>query len=95
MRQVLYVSAAAETFRESDLESILESSRRNNPEHGVTGMLLYMDLGFLQILEGPDAGVEVVLAAVRKDSRHENFCVLIDRTAPERLFAGQHGFRQA
>ena len=78
MRQVLYVSAAAETFRESDLESILESSRRNNPEHGVTGMLLYMDLGFLQILEGPDAGVEVVLAAVRKDSRHENFCVLID-----------------
>jgi hypothetical protein len=88
MRQLLYVSAASASFREPDLKTILNCSRRNNPAYGITGMLLYMDRGFIQILEGPAAGVGAIFTPIQKDTRHKNLRVLVDRRVDTRLFAG-------
>ena len=51
MRQILYTSRASEGDAGSHLPDILFCSRRNNPELGVTGILLVHGDHFLQLLE--------------------------------------------
>ena len=87
MRQLVYVSASTRKPTDLDLEEILTAARRNNPACDVTGMLLYIDRGFLQVLEGPPAGVEAVYARILGDRRHTAQRVLIDQPCDQRLFA--------
>jgi len=42
---------------QDDLEEILRTSRENNARLGITGMLLYGNNTFVQILEGEDKAV--------------------------------------
>jgi len=53
MRQLVYVSAASRELDDRDLEQILDASRRNNPKHDVTGMLLAITLDFYRFWKGP------------------------------------------
>ncbi|HKQ10718.1 MAG TPA: BLUF domain-containing protein, partial [Rhizomicrobium sp.] len=57
MRQLLYVSNTALEIGLNDLDRILTTSRRNNAMMGITGLLLFIDGGFLQILEGEERAV--------------------------------------
>jgi len=50
MHQLLYTSSTLRDFDDAQLENILAASRRNNPKLGVTGMLLYCEGGFMQVL---------------------------------------------
>jgi len=88
LRQILYVSAATSSIGEADLDDILEASRRNNARAGLSGMLLHIDQGFLQILEGPDEAVASTYARIAADRRHAALRKLVDQAADERLFAG-------
>ena len=88
MHQLVYVSAASWAMSNDDLNGILDASRRNNGRDGVTGMLLYIDGGFLQVLEGPKAAVERIFAHIRRDSRHNALRVLIEQETDERQFGG-------
>lgn len=87
MRQMVYVSASSWTLRPQDVEEILAAARRNNPHHGVTGMLLYIDRGFLQVLEGPPDGVEQIYTRILTDKRHTEQRILTDETVDARLFS--------
>ena len=49
---LIYGSAAVDPFTEPELIALLEKSRANNQSLGVTGMLVYRDGNFLQVLEG-------------------------------------------
>lgn len=87
MRQLVYVSAASWKLSQDEIDAILAAARRENPAHGVTGMLLYADLGFLQVLEGPKDGVEFIYQRILGDKRHRAQRILVDQDANERLFA--------
>ena len=52
----VYVSSATRHLSEDENIGILRSAREHNEKSGVTGMLLYRDGNFMQVLEGP-AGV--------------------------------------
>ena len=54
MRQLLYVSNTLSDLAPGALDDILTASRRNNAMMGITGLLLYIDGGFLQMLEGDE-----------------------------------------
>src|SRR5262245_32085792 len=88
LRQILYVSAATSSIGKADLDAILEASRRNNARIDVTGMLLHIDSGFLQILEGPEQAVAGTYERIATDKRHAALRKLVDQPAAERLFAG-------
>jgi hypothetical protein len=87
MRQLVYVSAATWTLSPHEMDGLLRSARRNNPAQGVTGMLLCIDRGFLQILEGPPAGVEKIFRKIETDKRHSAVRILIDEQVTARLFS--------
>jgi hypothetical protein len=94
MRQLLYASNTHRDVSGAVLEDILAVSRRNNAACGVTGMLLYSDGGFMQVLEGEDAAVAATYARVCADKRHWNAMVMLDRDAPRAFGAWSMGFER-
>ncbi len=86
MKRVLYISSAVGEMTEADIADILAASRRNNRDAEVTGMLLHLDGGFLQILEGPEAEVEETYARIAADPRHCHVTPLWSETASVRAF---------
>jgi Sensors of blue-light using FAD len=86
MRQLLYVSNTDADAPAGMLDGILESSRRNNATHGVTGMLLALEGAFLQVLEGEPGAVEDTYRRIRTDPRHWDATTLIDQTVAARAF---------
>lgn len=52
-----YVSTETEHFSQEDLVALLGVARAANTEHDVTGLLLYREGSFYQLLEGNQAAV--------------------------------------
>lgn len=70
---------------EADLQGILALARIRNLERGITGKLFYRNQHFFQILEGEEAAVQGLLAAIKRDPRQCGLTIL-DEGKPERLF---------
>jgi hypothetical protein len=87
MHQLLYVSHAAPGLAFSDLDKILYAARRSNEAHSLTGFLVHIDGGFLQILEGPRDKVLERFGVIAQDPRHLRPRVLVDRAVERRAFA--------
>jgi hypothetical protein len=87
MYTVIYVSSAVELFPEGELEKLLEKARLNNHSLGVTGMLLYKDGNFMQMLEGPKEAVLGLLVKIEADPRHRGILRLLQQERTEREFS--------
>jgi hypothetical protein len=67
----VYCSASTKkTFSSAELESLLEDCRLNNSNADVTGILLYQNGSFFQVLEGEQATVEALFQKISLDKRH-------------------------
>jgi len=88
MHQLLYVSQAARDIPASDLDDILVAARANNPARGLSGMLIHIDGGFLQVLEGERDQVMQMYGRIAEDPRHTHPRVLVDRAVAARSFPG-------
>jgi hypothetical protein len=84
--QLVYVSAAATEFDDLSLERLLEKARATNSELGVTGVLLYKDRTFFQVLEGEPSTVVSLYDKIAKDHRHGNVLTLASERVKERNF---------
>ncbi|MEJ7592158.1 MAG: BLUF domain-containing protein [Planctomycetaceae bacterium] len=87
MLQLIYSSAATVTFSASDLRELLAFARNNNRSLDVTGMLLYQDGSFLQVLEGESEAVLSLYTKIEKDKRHSNIKLLLRKDIEEREFS--------
>lgn len=88
MRQLLYVSNTSRDTTPAALDRILAVSRANNVLVGVTGLLLYIDGGFLQILEGEERCVRELYTRICADKRHWEARLLLDREVEAPAFLG-------
>jgi hypothetical protein len=70
MHKIIYASRALRPVSETELETILAASRRNNDEAGLSGLLLYCAESFLQILEGELEPLSATYARIAADDRH-------------------------
>ena len=70
MLQLIYFSTAQLGLSVQELEKILVSAVANNQRKGVTGLLLFNGLNFLQILEGAPAEVDDLYDKISADPRH-------------------------
>jgi hypothetical protein len=94
MIQLAYVSNAVQLMSEADLTALLQQARAINAEHGITGMLLYKDRSFLQVLEGDSESVHTIYARITRDARHEKVRTLYDEPIHKRDFSDwTMGFR--
>jgi hypothetical protein len=83
----IYSSRAAPAFEEHSIPQLLQVSRRNNAALGLTGMLLYVERNFFQVLEGHEEDVAAVYERIRTDPRHRRITTIIREPIYERAFA--------
>ena len=86
LQQFVYISKATKLLSSIELEELLEQARRRNAELSLTGILLYKDQSFMQLLEGPKDAVDIVLNSIREDSRHTRFMTILDEATELRSF---------
>jgi hypothetical protein len=86
MLQVIYASAATVPFSEIQLTLLLTAARANNTRLGVTGMLLYQDGSFLQVIEGDEPILEALFQKIGRDERHVRVNTLLRREVQTRHF---------
>jgi hypothetical protein len=86
MYSVAYVSTAAKTYSDEELDQILAESRDWNGKVGITGLLLYKGDNFMQFLEGPQEAVLYILGKIRTDSRHHSMIVILQQEQAKREF---------
>ena len=86
--RLLYASRAAASLTSTVIDSILNQSRRNNTERGITGILCYSDDIFLQALEGSRDDVCETFNSIVRDPRHTSVRILSFEEIGERRFGG-------
>jgi hypothetical protein len=85
--QVLYHSRATQAPTEADLQHLLTQARHYNGQHQITGLLLYGDGRYVQVLEGYEADVCTLYARIQRDPRHAQVVTVSQGPQPQRRFA--------
>lgn len=92
---IVYASSANHELEEAELQEILKQARLNNEKSGISGLLLYANGNFLQVLEGNKAAVLQLVQRIELDARHHGVIRLMEFTSKERSFPDwTMGYRQ-
>jgi hypothetical protein len=86
LHRIVYVSTSMPPFTEQGLLDLLAQARKANQAEGITGMLLYKDGNWLQVLEGPTEAVTLMFSRIRRDSRHQDVTTVLEEPVSARLF---------
>lgn len=86
---LIYRSLALKPPSQGDLDKLVALARERNSALHVTGILLYDGSHFFQLLEGPSAGIDELLASIGKDPRHTQVVKLLRDYSPGRRFGRQ------
>ena len=87
MKQIIYISSAVKKMDDDDLLDILKTSRENNKKNNISGMLLYDNGSFIQVLEGEDSFVDNTFINIQNDERHNHILVMQNRDVDSREFS--------
>lgn len=82
----VYVSSAAPNVTMTDVQAILTSSRRNNLNSDLSGLLIHHEGSFFQVLEGGHDDLMTCYGRILNDPRHTNIRLLAKGTASHRAF---------
>jgi hypothetical protein len=92
---LIYASAATRALAPQELATILGTSRRNNDDANVTGMLLHADGSFFQVLEGSASVVDALYKRIEADSRHvQTTCIIREIISVRAFDAWTMGFAE-
>jgi hypothetical protein len=86
--RLIYASRAADGIDADTLHAIMKSSRNHNAVSGLTGVLVFTDGIFLQVLEGGRDAVSATYNRIAQDERHRDVVLLGYDEIGERHFAG-------
>src|SRR3954454_19376133 len=81
---LVYASVSSHLLEDIELEEILKQANENNDELGVTGMVLYYEGAFMQVLEGTEEVVRALFARIDQDARHRLITPLLEEYIAER-----------
>ena len=84
--QMIYISAATVQFTTEDLAKLLSKARANNSSVDVTGMLIFHEGSFFQVLEGPEEEVFKIYDLISDDPRHDDVKLLLKSKVEKRSF---------
>ncbi len=83
MHRVIYVSRAAENMNFASLSQIATTAQRYNERDNLSGVLLWVEGMFLQLIEGPKENLHNTLVRIQNDSRHSGLLRLSYRPTYE------------
>ena len=87
MYYLIYVSQATRSFTTEELKDLARTCYQNNINRDISGMLVYLENKFLQVLEGPKEKVQGLFSSISQDPRHKKVSVLIEGEIRQRNFS--------
>lgn len=83
---IVYTSTATASLPAEAIGGLIGQARAFNEGHGITGLLIYCDLKFMQLIEGDPAAVGALYERIRRDPRHANIRLLHRGPQARRFF---------
>ena len=88
MISIAYVSSAVFSFNETTLLDLVDQCQRNNERLGITGILVYSDGNFMQVIEGADLPTHALYDRIQRDVRHRAVTTVHQQLIQVREFLG-------
>ena len=85
--QLVYGSTVTWPLNQQEVLGLLQQSHAKNEQLGITGVLLYRDRCFVQVLEGDPDAVRRLFATIQRDDRHQDVQTILEREVQHREFA--------
>jgi len=85
--RIIYVSTASKFFDRTELLNFLQQTRERNTRVGITGLALYKDGQFMQVLEGGEAAVREAFARISQRLEHYGIMIIVQEYIEQRQFA--------
>ena len=73
-------------FDSGTLNGILVHAQQENARVGITGALICREDIYLQLLEGPEGEVKKTVERIKRDDRHLEVVVHVEKAVSERMF---------
>lgn len=86
MYYLIYSSVASEKLDEKSLEEILVTAELRNKQFNITGLLVFFDGTFIQMLEGDEEDVLNTFERIEDDPRHDQVIKLFSGQTDKRHF---------
>jgi hypothetical protein len=86
MHHIIYLSWATTPFSDEQLHALLQEARSHNTAAGITGILVYGNDCFMQVLEGEEATVRSLYEQIKGDARHRDVTAYADKAITQRAF---------
>lgn len=84
--RLIYTSEASGEIDDIQLKELQMQAIRRNEESDITGLLMFGNARFIQLLEGPQQNVDDTYCRILDDDRHFKIHLLYYEPAAERLF---------
>jgi hypothetical protein len=88
MISITYVSSAVFPFNETTLLDLVGQCQSNNQRLGITGILVYSDGNFMQVIEGADLVTHALYDRIEHDVRHRAVTAVAQQRIDVREFQG-------
>jgi Sensors of blue-light using FAD len=88
MISITYVSSATSRFNEATLLDLVDQCQQTNERLGITGILVYSDGTFMQVIEGADLVTMALYERIKRDARHRGITTVHQQTIEAREFQG-------
>ena len=75
LHELVYVSEATRDMSIADLTSLLDLSREKNTRLSITGLLVYYDQKFMQLLEGERTDIFSLYETIYMDERNKQIAL--------------------
>lgn len=86
MIYLVYASTATHSLNAAEIAALFQKCRENNRRNGITGLLLYSNGQFIQLVEGHEADVMRCYEKICHDPRHTGVLKLVQKPLRGRVF---------
>ncbi|MGB3345193.1 MAG: BLUF domain-containing protein [Aequorivita sp.] len=81
-----YISNAVKLWQQDQLHQLYNSCKLRNRINGITGILIYCEGTFIEVLEGKMDRLHHLFSQIRNDERHDQITLMLDSPIEHRLF---------
>ena len=86
MHRIIYLSSSTGHLSLEEINALLLQSRKFNAKNEISGVLLYIDGDFLQVIEGQKEVITTLFEKIKKDTRHKGIITVFNDQLVERQF---------
>ena len=83
---ICYVSTANKELSKSDISLLFKTVRQKNDILGVTGILMFSEGNFFQIMEGEHHTINDIFKNIKVDPRHYNVIKILQKPTGNQFF---------